>query len=108
MGFDIHIIGAGRGGTSLVTGLIDAHPLCEIIPEAFSISYLMGQQWTPAESEENPAVRVPLRIDNFMTACREGAMRSQSPHWGHKTTTEQIMGLPTLNAARILRTVRKP
>ncbi len=96
-GFEIHIIGAGRGGTSLLTGLLDAHPECEIHPEEFSTKLLMGREWTDAETKCAPAERISMRIDNFMAACERKAVEFPGKKWGHKTTTEHIQGLEHLH-----------
>ncbi len=96
-GFHFHIIGAGRGGTSLLTGVIDAHPECEVHPEEYSTKFLMGRQWTSAECEPDPEVRIPMRIQNFLTACERKAAEHPGKLWGHKSTTEQIKGLDDIN-----------
>lgn len=93
LAFGFQIIGAGRGGTSLLMALLNAHPRCEVRSEEFSTKFLMGQQWTPAELESDPAKRIRLRIDNYLNACEHTAAQFPDIVWGHKTTTEHIAGL---------------
>lgn len=97
MSFDFHIIGAGRGGTSLLTGLIDAHPDCAVEAETYSTAFLIGRQWTGAESHSSPALRVPGRIRNFIDACEAASAMSPKKFWGHKTTTEHFKALRFLH-----------
>jgi Sulfotransferase family len=92
-GFAFHLIGAGRGGTSLIAGLIDTHPDCVVHFEEFSIGFLMGKAPTLAESEHNPTLRTAARIANFVSACEAASIAFPNKLWGHKTTTEQIAGL---------------
>jgi Sulfotransferase family len=72
-----HIVGAGRSGTSLVAGLLDAHPDCEVALERYS-EMLMTR-----DDRER-------RLDDYLRACKNDALASRKPLWGHKTTTEQI------------------
>lgn len=87
-----HIIGAGRGGTSLLAGLLDAHPDCEVVPEALSLHHLMetGLEQPPGETLSR---RVERRVGAFLAACEASASQSTASLWGHKSTTEQIKGL---------------
>jgi len=89
-GFAFHIVGAGRGGTSLIGGLIDTHPDCEVHFEEFSMNFLMGRAWTDAENVTDPVLRAKARIANFVEACEARAAAFPEKLWGHKTTTEQI------------------
>jgi hypothetical protein len=73
-----HIFGAGRGGTSLIAGLLDAHPECEVSFERWSVPFLMNGG--------EPASRVQA----YLVACRSDEIASPKRVWGHKTTTEQI------------------
>lgn len=88
-----HIIGAGRGGTSLLAGLIDAHRQCQVVFEKYSVMYLMGRQDTEAERCQNPKDRKARRMDNFLRACDEHVAKYPGLICGHKSTTEQIKGL---------------
>jgi len=55
----------------------------------------MGQEWTPAEAEADGSTRVRQRIDNYITAGERRAALFPGKLWGHKTTTEHILGLQT-------------
>ncbi|MGH6839119.1 MAG: sulfotransferase [Methylocella sp.] len=92
-GFAFHLIGAGRGGTSLIAGLIDSHPDCEVCFEQLSTDFLMGLAPTDAETIQNSAIRAAFRITNFIEACKTHAAKVPDKLWGHKTTTEQIGAL---------------
>jgi len=92
-GFAFHLIGAGRGGTSLIAGLIDSHPDCEVCFEQLSTDFLMGRAPTDAETIQNATIRASLRIRNFMEACETHAAKVPDKLWGHKTTTEHIGAL---------------
>jgi hypothetical protein len=92
-GFAFHIIGAGRGGTSLVAALIDTHPDCEVYFEELSTNFLLGRVRTDAETMHDPAPRAKARIANFIGACEAHAAAFPGKLWGHKTTTEHIEGL---------------
>jgi len=94
--FKFHIVGAGRGGTSLLAGLIDAHPACRVIFEEYSLGYLMGRIQTDAERLARPADRIPARVQNFLNACEARALEAPELVWGHKATTEQIKGLESV------------
>lgn len=74
-----HISGAGRSGTSLMTGLIDAHPRCTVIPETLSKSLLHSGEGAPSE-----------RIARYMAACADAANEAAPLLWGHKSPTEHI------------------
>lgn len=82
-GFAFHLIGAGRGGTSLLAGLIDSHPDCEVCFEQLSTDFLMGCASTDAETVENSTIRASMRIRNFMEACetlaRQGSGQALGP-----------------------------
>jgi len=97
MGFDIHIVGAGRGGTSLLMGLLDSHPGCEIMSEALSTQFLMGRTWTSAELLSKAEARVRGRTENFIRACEQESQKHVGKLWGHKTTTEHILALENVS-----------
>jgi hypothetical protein len=85
--FAFLVIGAGRGGTSLLAGLLDAHPGLDVAFEAHTFPYLLGHRMT-AEHDS-----VDARLQAFTTACLDDAAASPSPRWGNKVTTEQIAAL---------------
>jgi hypothetical protein len=86
--FDFVILGAGRGGTSLIAALLDAHPDLEVAFERYAIEYLMGQALARTSD-----LGLNERIQRFISACNADALRSSCAAWGNKITTEQISGL---------------
>ncbi|MDX1510717.1 MAG: sulfotransferase [Nitriliruptorales bacterium] len=84
------VVGAGRGGTSLVAGLLDHHPDLEVAFEAFSHTILLGRP-LPDEVEGSAEARAAA----FVAACRRQAA-TRSTRWGNKITTEQIAGLEVM------------
>lgn len=101
--FKFHIIGAGRGGTSLLAGLVDTHPGLRVLMEKYSMAYLVGRVRTQAEEAATETERTRIRVGNFLEACREEAAASPHLMFGHKTTTEQIRALsfPPLSGAAL-------
>lgn len=97
MSFDFHILGAGRGGTGLLAGLIAAHPDCDVESETCSTPFLIGRHWTQAESYPEPMKRISARVHNFLEACEAESAAALKKLWGHKTTTEHIRALRLLN-----------
>ena len=92
--FRFVIVGAGRGGTSLLAGLLDFHSSLEVGFELFSAACLMGRKI----AHQSPAI-FGERVDAFMTACTAEAARYPGKLWGNKITTEQIHGLEDHNTA---------
>jgi Sulfotransferase family len=86
------VVGAGRGGTSLLAALLDAHPHLEVGFEHRSVATLMG-----AEVPERGPGLLDARIDAFLAAGRAEAARFPGRRWGNKVTTEQIRGLEDHN-----------
>ncbi|MES1200570.1 MAG: sulfotransferase [Pseudomonadota bacterium] len=99
--FAFHIIGAGRGGTSLLAGLVDAHPRCEVQFERHSIGLLLGQSLRPCEELPDFEARVRARVARFIAACGDEAALRPDLLWGHKTTSEQINGLHRFGDIRV-------
>lgn len=91
--FEILIVGAGRGGTSLLAGILDAHPQLEIAFEQFSADYLMGRALSP-ESARNYF----KRVEAFRNACDQAAKQFPNSIWGNKITTEQLRALQKHNS----------
>lgn len=89
----IQIIGAGRGGTSLLASLLDAHPQCEVMYERLSLAFLMGRDNRDIETGLSLEERTRSRVTRFVTAFENEARRHPDMVWGHKSTTEQIRGL---------------
>ncbi len=91
--FEILIIGAGRGGTSLLAGILDAHSRLEVAFEQFAAAYLMGRQ-LPTEKADN----YHERTSAFLAACDASAATFPEHIWGNKITTEQLRPLQKHNA----------
>ena len=90
------VVGAGRGGTSLLMGLLDAHPGLGVGLERHTVECLMGH------GLEVPAAGIKERLVyersvRFRAACDADAERNPSLYWGNKVTTEQIYGLEDHN-----------
>ncbi|MEZ5293375.1 MAG: sulfotransferase [Vicinamibacterales bacterium] len=88
--FRFLIVGAGRGGTSLLAALLDYHSQLEVGFEQHAESCLMGKALPPG---------VPItfegRVGAFMAACHADADRYAGRIWGNKITTEQVLSLET-------------
>lgn len=90
--FKFIIIGAGRGGTSLLTGLLDYHSRLEVHTEYASISHLMGRGFKCTDNQI-----IPQRITTFIELCQEKSREAPDKIWGNKITTEQIHALEEHN-----------
>jgi hypothetical protein len=93
-GFQFLVIGAGRGGTSLLAGLLDAHPDITMGFEAFATDYLKGYKIAHSDY----AHMLDERIAAFQQACSKEADKHPGKLWGNKITTEQIAGLEDYNS----------
>ncbi len=85
--FSFLIVGAGRGGTSLLAAILDTHSLLEVGFEKYSVQYLMNPQKCWLKNE------LLCRTSRFLKACEKEARSSRNPVWGNKITSEQIAGL---------------
>jgi hypothetical protein len=85
--FRFLIIGAGRGGTSLLAGLLDYHPQIEVAFE-FRARVLLGKGLAHTGSE-----LFQKRASAFIEACKKEASKYPGLLWGNKITTEQLYGL---------------
>ncbi len=81
------VLGAGRGGTSLLASMLDYNSELEVGMERFAFDYLLGKELNPDE-----ATQLDKRLHFFKEACRKQG-NSSSKYWGNKITTEQIMAL---------------
>jgi hypothetical protein len=88
--FNILVLGSGRGGTSLIASLLDAHPQLEIALEAHAQKHLVFSAQGPDEQELN------RRLKSFIKDCEKDAKQSPFPSWGNKITTEQLGFLEAL------------
>lgn len=86
------IVGAGRGGTSLLMGLLDGHSGLETGYELHAIDCLMGFG-LPEAANEHRENMMDYRIRQFKQRCEQEAARYPDKLWGNKITTEQIYGL---------------
>ena len=94
--FSFLLIGAGRGGTSLLAGLLDSHSQLEIGFELFSIDYLIGRKmpWCSRNKKER---LIHNRVQAFRNACLQESLKFSGKLWGNKITSEQINGLEDHN-----------
>ena len=81
------LIGAGRGGTSLLASMLDYHPKLQVGFERFAFDYLLGEELGGARKND-----LNYRLETFDKSCREEAGISKN-WWGNKITTEQILAL---------------
>ena len=86
--FKFLIVGAGRGGTSLLAGLLDYHPDLEVGFELYASAYLMGNKLPYS----GPKL-LQKRAKTFADACKRHAKNHSQAPWGNKITTEQIYAL---------------
>jgi hypothetical protein len=92
--FRFLIVGAGRGGTSLIAALLDTHSELEVGCERHSQDCLMGRALSgPGRDDFHE------RVSAFLSACNADALGSVRRFWGNKITTEQIFGLEDHNVA---------
>ena len=88
------VIGAGRGGTSLLAACLDGHPKITMRSEFMSTEVLVGDNFPVSLisrlSEE--------RLARFRALCDEDRARHLGKIWGNKLTTEQFAGLEEHNA----------
>jgi hypothetical protein len=87
------VIGAGRGGTSLLAAMLDYHSRLSLGFEAFSVPYLMGE-----DLPEGKKLNMDERLKQFVARCQESA-NNNDVYWGNKITTEQIASLAECDEA---------
>lgn len=90
--FGFLLLGAGRGGTSLLAGILDAHSRLEVAYEAFTTSHLMGQGLSGRHKDH-----YFFRVGAFLHECTEQARQHPEKHWGNKITTEHLKALSQHN-----------
>lgn len=96
--FGFLIVGAGRGGTSLLMGILDQHPDIEVGMEMFSMDCLMGYGMEESAATIKPQM-AQKRCLAFADKCRLEASKHRNRIWGNKITTEQLYGLEDHNSA---------
>lgn len=79
---DLLVMGSGRGGTSLLASMLDAHPQLEVATEDFVADFLVPPQ---GQLLENPV----SKLQAFVKACNKAASKSRL-RYGNKVTTEQL------------------
>lgn len=87
------VLGAGRGGTSLLTAMLDCNPSLTVGLEQFSFDFLLGNKL-----EGKKKYDLNLRISSFDKACQKIA-KAKKNLWGNKITTEQILALEQCEGA---------
>lgn len=90
--FKFLIIGAGRGGTSLLAGLLDYHSQLEVGIELYTHEYLLGKRLPEADAQQFRA-----RGRAFVEACEQEAAKHVDRILGNKITTEQLYWLESHN-----------
>jgi hypothetical protein len=80
------VVGAGRGGTSLLAALLDAHSALEVVFEHGAAEFLLDAP--PGESL--------TRARSLRSACDRLAAQSTAGLWGNKITTEQVAALGSM------------
>ncbi|HQS09162.1 MAG: hypothetical protein B7Y12_08040 [Rhizobiales bacterium 24-66-13] len=86
------LLGAGRGGTSLLAGCLERHPALMIRAEFGGIAILMGGD----EAQVPPPSMARLldyRLARFRAHCEDDRKANPERIWGNKITTEQVLGL---------------
>ena len=83
--FQFIILGAGRGGTSLLTALLHQHPHIECGMELFAYDVLVQGQKQFWEKDNSQ-----VRLQRFFKACERYAQQSPKDILGNKITTEQL------------------
>lgn len=86
--FSFLICGAGRGGTSLLTGLLDYHPELEIGMEEGSAACLVGRKVSTRGRS-----LFHRRVQAFLKVCDKRAAVAGNKFYGNKITTEQLLAL---------------
>lgn len=86
-GIQFLVIGVGRGGTSLLAGLLDYH-------SALHVDFEHEAKATLVFAEPEPGIdRLVSRSAAFRAACDAKAMQHAGQIYGNKITTEQVLAL---------------
>lgn len=91
MSFELLIIGAGRGGTSLLAGLLDFHPMLEVGFEKHPRKNLIHGKVPPAPTAIGASIHDLAR--GFLADCIAESEKVPKQIWANKITTEQLQGL---------------
>lgn len=92
------ILGAGRGGTSLLAGILDHHSEIDVGFEMFVDEYFLNEDVGSGDSVVMTGIPQPVllphaRVDGFWTACRMESRKYPGKVWGNKITSEHLMHL---------------
>jgi len=100
--FGFLIIGAGRGGTSLLAALLHQHPDIHCAMEAFSFDYLVNgkRRFWQKDSTKN-------RVAGFLKECQLEAKNCAKSLFANKITTEQILHAQRLDTQPLLQTLEQ-
>jgi hypothetical protein len=79
---EILVMGAGRGGTSLIASMLDAHPQLEVATEDYVADFLLPKG-------QGPLAQAEQQLAKFVKACDKAAAKSKL-RYGNKVTTEQL------------------
>ncbi len=88
------VLGAGRGGTTLLAACLGGHPDIAMAVEMFGWTHLMGLSM----SHSTPAGIFNDRARAFRAGCLDEIKRNRPRKWGNKLTTEHLFGLEDHNA----------
>lgn len=81
------IIGAARGGTTLLSAMLDCHPELRVGFERFATDYLWAEKF-----KEGKKASLMKRINTFKRACTKLSYTSDL-YWGNKIVEVQIRAL---------------
>lgn len=90
------LLGAGRGGTSVLAAALAGHSRIVVAMEAFGLSCLLGMGPGLAYGHDRDVFSARTRA--FREACFCEAGRHRGRIWGNKITTEHLFGLEDHNA----------
>lgn len=89
------VIGAGRGGTSLLAASLAGHSRLVVAMELFGAAHLLGRGLSQGDDRDIFTARTRAFRDGCLREIRSNPGRV----WGNKITTEQLFGLEDHNAA---------
>lgn len=88
------LLGAGRGGTSLMAASLAGHSRLVVAMEYLGASHLLGMGLTQAADLDV----FSMRTRAFREGCLSEIRRHPGRIWGNKITTEHLFGLEDHNA----------
>lgn len=89
------VIGAGRGGTSVLAAALAGHSRLVVAMELFGLSHLLGMDLAQGGDTDIFSTRTRA----FREGCLAEVRRHPDRIWGNKITTEHLFGLEDHNAA---------